>query len=109
MFRVMNDYLSKVELVVNQEIYDKLNLILKDNKKIDKYSITVSFNNYIVDIKLKKFSVDAANTEFKSFTEKVTYPYSSMYLRYNEGERVRYRFVTCKEDKKAIYMDVIYS
>ena len=109
MFRVINDYLSKVELVINQEIYDKIELYLRDDKRIAKYSINVSFNNYIVDIKLKKYSVDAASQGFKDFMTYMEYDYSSMYVRYNEGDRVRYRFVTTKEDKKAIYMDVIFS
>ncbi len=109
MFRVINDYLSKVQLFVSQDIYDKMNTLLKDNKKIAKYSINVSFNNYIVDITLKKFSVEVASQEFKAFSQAMEYEYSSMYVRYNEGDRVRYRFVTTKEDKKAIYMDVIFS
>ncbi|MBR1507372.1 MAG: hypothetical protein IJ619_05170 [Eubacterium sp.] len=109
MFRVINDYLSKVQLSVDNDTYNRMDRYLKDNKKIKKHSINVSFNNYIVDITLSKFSVEEASKEFKNFSEFMTYDYSSMFVRYNEGDRVRYRFVTCREDKKAIYMDVIFS
>lgn len=107
MFRVINEYLGKVNLQANDEIYNRIIGVLKDNKDIKSTSVTVNFQRYMVDIKLKKYSVDNAVEIFKLFNQNVSYSYSSLYVRFNEGKCVRYRYVTSKEDKSAFYCDII--
>lgn len=109
MFRVMNEYLSKVGLVTDDKLYERMNRFLSDLEETEKVCININYNKYIVDIKLKTFSVEEADRCFRAFLSAVAYPYSAMWVRYNEGKMVRYRFITSKEDKTAIYMDIIYS
>lgn len=109
MYRVINEYLSKVNLDISNDIYEKIDIFLKSEENIEKYCINVSFKNYIVDIKLADFSVEEAAREFLRISDHMSYDYSSMHVRYNEGTRVRYRFVTCRENKSAFYMDIIFS
>ncbi len=109
MFRVMNEYLSKVHLVTDPKLYDSMQRFLTNRKETLKVCINVNYNKYIVDVKLKKYSVEEADKSFRAFLSAIAFPYSSMWVRYNEGSLVRYRFVTGKEDKTAVYMDVLYS
>ena len=109
MFRVMNEYLAKVTLEVDQKFSQKLDLFLSDRKDLKKYCINVNYNKYVVDVHLKKYSIELADQLFCELAAIVRYPYSLMSLRYNEGNQVRYRFVTCNEEKKGAYMDLILS
>ncbi len=109
MFRVINEYLSKVNLQANDTIYNHINKILKDNTDIKEATVTVNFQRYIVDIKLKTYSVENAAQVFNYFNQNVAYSYSSMHVRFNEGKCVRYRYITSKEDKRAFYCDIIIS
>ncbi len=109
MFRVINEYLGKVNLQANDEIYNRLTGVLNENMDIKSTTVTVNFQRYMVDIKLKKFSVEKAEEVFKLFNQNVSYSYSSLYVRFNEGKCVRYRYVTSKEDKRAFYCDIIIS
>ena len=105
----MNEYLAKVRLEINDVFSQQLDLFLSDRKDLKKYCINVSYNKYVVDVHLKKFSIEAADKLFCDMAAKVAYPYSHMSLRYNEGNQVRYRFVTCNEEKLAFYMDLVLS
>ena len=109
MFRIMNEYLSKVSLQVGDDIYGRIDNVLRTEKGIKKYSVNTNFNRYIIDIKLDGYSLEKAEEFYRRLSEKLSYPYSSMYLRYNEGAMVRYRFITCKEDKTGIYADIVIS
>lgn len=109
MYRVINKYMENINLVANDEIYNRLMTFLKTAPDVIKYSVTVSFNRYVVDIKLDGYSVDKAATIFQIFDAKVAYPYSSMHLRFNEGKCVRYRYITCQENKNGFYCDIIFS
>ncbi len=109
MFRVINEYMAKVNLLANEDIYMQLTNFLKDITDIKKYTVTVNFQHYVIDIKMKKFSVEAATELFNCFNSSVSYPYSSLYVRFNEGKCVRYRYLTSKEDKSGIYCDIIFS
>jgi len=109
MYRVMNEYLAKIKIDVDVRFSQKLDLFLADRPEISKYCINVNYNKYVVDVHLKEFSVDEAERLFLLLQAAVACPYSHMSLRYNEGNVVRYRFVTCNEEKKGIYMDLIFS
>ncbi|MBQ8412455.1 MAG: hypothetical protein IJX12_02470 [Lachnospiraceae bacterium] len=109
MYRVINEYLNKIDLQDNEDIYKKLYSCGKDIPGVGECTVTVHFKRYIVDIRLKKYSVDKAAKVFNQFNEEVSYPYSSMYVRFNEGSCVRYRYITSKEDKKGFYCDIVIS
>ncbi len=109
MFRIMNEYLSKINLMVGDDIYRQIEGFLRDEKDITKYSVNTNFNRYIIDVKLTDYSLEKAEDFYNRLSLKLSFPYSSMYLRYNEGDMVRYRFVTCKEDKSGIYADIVIS
>lgn len=109
MFRVINEYLGKVNLQANDKIYDTLTGYLSHLKEVKKFTVTVNFKRYVVDIKLNEFSVENAVRAFNDFNSSISYPYSSMHVRFNEGKCVRYRYITSKEDKDAFYCDIIFS
>lgn len=109
MFRVINEYLAKVNLQADNSIYDRISGYLANVPDIKKYTVTVSSKRYVVDIKLNEYSVENAAKLFNIINSNISYPYSSMHVRFNEGKCVRYRYITCKEDKSAFYCDIILS
>ncbi len=109
MFRAINDYMAKLNITIDDDILRTMNEFLDKEKRVDNFCINVNYNRYIVDIRLKKYSVDSADEVFRSFVSATAYPYSHITVRYNEEERVRYRYCTCKENKSGVYMDVIIS
>ena len=106
MFRVINEYLAKVNLIDNEEINKLLTDFLDNCELIDRYSIKVDFNKYNINIKLKDFNVENSVICFNSA---VSYPYSEMHVRFNEGCCIRYRYITSKEDRTAFYCDISIS
>ena len=109
MYKVINEYTVKVNLQANDEIYNKIINFLKDIKDIKSVGVSESFNRYVLDIKLKKYSVDKAAEVFNKINVGLSYSYSSLYVRFNEGKCVRYRFMTSKENKDALYCDIIFN
>lgn len=107
MYRVINDYVSKVNILSNGEIYYRIDSFVSKVNYIAKYAITCNFNRYIVDIILDDFSFDKAVKFFNDFNCQVAYGYSSFFVRFNEGNCIRYRFVTSKENKEAFYCDIV--
>ncbi len=109
MFRAVNEYMAKLNIVTDDTVFEKMNSFLEKNSKVESFAININFNRYIVDVKMKKYSVDNADKLFRKFVEATAYPYSHVSVRYNEENRVRYRFVTCQENKTGVYMDIIFS
>ncbi len=109
MYKVINEYTAKVNLQANDEIYNRITSFLRDITEIKKVSISVSFQRYVLDIKLHKFSVKLAAEIFNMINSNISYDYSSFYVRFNEGSCVRYRYITSSENKDAIYCDIIFS
>lgn len=109
MFRAVNDYIAKLHIGTDPEIYARMNDFLSKSKKVESFNINENYNRYIVDIKIKKYTVGLADELYRRFEMAVSYPYSHISVRYNEDNRVRYRFVTCQENKTGVYMDVIIS
>ena len=95
MYKIMNAYMSKVQLQTGPELQQRLCDIVNSIKEIKSFSVTEHFKQFAIDMKLESFSVDRAAAVF--------------YVRFNEGRCVRYRFITCKEDKQGIYCDFIFS
>lgn len=109
MYKVINEYTSKVNLQANDDIYNKITDILNDITEIKKLGVSVSFSRYVLDIKLYNYSVQLASDIFSIINTKLSYFYSSFYVRFNEGSCVRYRYITSNENKDAIYCDIIFS
>lgn len=109
MFRMMNEYMRQIKLTVDKKLVDRLNESLASCDEIERFCVTINFNRYIVDIKLKEYSIDNAHINFQSMVNEIKYAYSDMSVRYNEGKVVRYRYASCKEDKTGYYMDIVYS
>lgn len=109
MFRVMNDYLSKISITTNDDIYLKIQNFFEKENSVKKTCVNINYNTYIVDIRMKKFSVASSDTIFRKFRGEICFPYSEMSVRYNEGSRVHYRLASCDEHKNGICMDVIFS
>lgn len=107
MISIMNDYLSKIHLLVDDVTKSILSSSLREQPNIEKSSILVKSNRYIVDIKLKDFSIEDAIEIINHFMECTRYHYSAYFVRFNEGDMVRYRYATCKENKDGFYCDVI--
>lgn len=109
MFKIMNNYMREVKLVVSPDIENSMKRFLENNNNVERYCITVNFNRYIVDIKLIDYSVYNAEIQFNDFIRIIKYPYSDMSVRYNEDKLVRYRYISCKENKEGFYCDIVYS
>ncbi|MDE6760894.1 MAG: hypothetical protein K2J90_09490, partial [Lachnospiraceae bacterium] len=97
MVSVMNEYVSKITLLTNDVTKSILGAVLLDQPNVEKSNILIKSNRYIVDIKLKDFSVDEAIQIMNHFMEGTRYHYSAYFIRFNEGNMVRYRYATCKE------------
>ena len=109
MVSVMNDYVSKIKASADVMTQGIFQTALNENKNIDKSTITVRNNHFVVDIHLKDFSVEKAVDTVNEFMEKTRFHYSAFFIRFNEGSRVRYRYASCKENNEGFYCDVIIS
>lgn len=109
MFKVINEYMNKINLQVSDVIYKRLVDFLSHEEGIVKYTITVNFMRYNIDIRLENYSVEETTRIFNRFNESISYPYSSLHVRFNEGKCVRYRYITCKEDRNGFYCDILLS
>lgn len=107
MYRIINEYMAMINLKVDQPIYLKISDYLKKNTVVSKYAVTVNVNRFIVDITINDFSVLNAVEAFNQFNNTISYPYSSMHVRFNEERCVRYRYLTCNERKDGFYCDII--
>lgn len=107
MVSIMNEYVAKIQLQSDDMTKNLLNAALFDYSDIVERNIIVKGNRYIVDIKLASYSVEAAIAVMNHFMEHSRYHYSSYFVRFNEGNMVRYRYATCKENKEGFYCDVM--
>ena len=89
MFRVFNEYLKYIQLSTAPEIECAFNHYLADDKEIKTSCVTIHYNRFVVDIKLKQFGLKEAQKHFQSMIEAVGYPYSQMFVRFNEGSVIR--------------------
>ena len=107
MVSVMNEYVSKIQLSADDVTKGILHAALQDIDNIAKLNILVKSNRYIVDIKLKEYSVENAVVVMNILMERTRFHYSAYFIRFNEGNMVRYRYATCKENREGFYCDVI--
>ena len=109
MVSVMNDYVAKLKLLSDDVTKSILKVALDGQLNIESSNVMIKSNRYIVDIKLKEFSVEDAVIVMNLFMEKTRYHYSAYFIRFNEGTLVRYRYATCRENKEGFYCDVVIS
>ncbi len=109
MVAMMNEYIANINLVCDDITRGILHAALADYEDIIKNSVLIRGNHYLVDIKLANFSVESAVEVMGSFMERTRYPYSAFFVRFNEGNRVRYRYATCKENREGFYCDLVIS
>lgn len=103
----MNEYVANIQLLSDDMTKNLLNAALLDCTEIEEKSIILKGNRYIVDIKLVLYDVQKAISVMNHFMELSRYHYSSYYVRFNEGNMVRYRYASCKENKEGFYCDVM--
>lgn len=109
MVSIMNDYIANIKLLSDDVTKGIFAGALVDQPNVVKNSILVKANRYIVDIKLQEFSIEQAVAIMNCFMERTRYHYSAYFVRFNEGNLVRYRYASCKEDKEGFYCDVVIS
>lgn len=107
MVSIMNEYVAKIHLQSDDMTKNLLGAALLEQPNIEEKSIIIKGNRYIVDIKLISYSVDAATMVMNHFMECSRYHYSSYFVRFNEGNMVRYRYASCKENREGFYCDVM--
>ena len=105
----MNEYITNIKLLSDDVTKGILAGALADQSNVVKNSILIKSNRYIVDIKLQEFSIEEAIATMNCFMERTRYHYSAYFIRFNEGDLIRYRYASCKEDKEGFYCDVIIS
>lgn len=109
MFTFMNQYVSKIKLMSDDLTKNLLIAALKTNDMVSNISVIVRNNKFIVDIKLNHYSVENVTNAMNVFMKGTRYPYSAFYIRMNEGDQIRYRYASCKENKEGFYCDVVIS
>lgn len=109
MVSIMNNYVSEINLSADVMTQGILNTALTEYSEINNSSVLIKSNRFIVDIHLHKFSIEDAAIIANDFMKKTGYHYSSFYIRFNEGNRVRYRYASCKENKEGFYCDIVIS
>ncbi|MCM1159294.1 MAG: hypothetical protein NC300_11240 [Bacteroidales bacterium] len=109
MVSLMNEYVKKIKLLSDEVTRGILMSALTEQSDIEKSSILIKPNRYLVDIKLTEYSIENATAVMNHFMEHTRYHYSAYFIRYNEGTMIRYRYASCKEDKEGFYCDVVIS
>lgn len=109
MVSIMNEYVAKLNLLSDDVTKSIFQVALLDQTNVVKNSILIKSNHYIVDIKLEVFSVEEAIKIMNCFMERTRYHYSAYFIRFNEGNLVRYRYASCKENREGFYCDVVIS
>lgn len=109
MVSIMNEYIAKINLLSDDVTKGIFSAALVDQENVAKNSILIKSNRYIVDIKLDSFSIEQAIKVMNCFMERTRYHYSAYFIRFNEGNLVRYRYASCKENREGFYCDVIIS
>lgn len=107
MVSIMNEYVAKIHLQSDDMTKNLLSAALLDQTHIKETSIIIKGNRYIVDIQLESYSVEKAISVMNHFMEQSRYHYSSYFVRFNEGNMVRYRYASCKENREGFYCDVM--
>ena len=64
MYKIMNAYMSKVQLQTGPELQQRLCDIVNSIKEIKSFSVTEHFKQFAIDMKLESFSVDRAAAVF---------------------------------------------
>lgn len=104
---LMNQYINQIHLICDDITKHILQSSIANEDNLEKLSIIVNANKFLVDIQLRSFDVEKASQIMNTFVNKTHYSYSAYYTRFNEGNQVRYRYATCKENREGFYCDII--
>jgi len=107
MITIMNEYISKIKLQTDSITKAVIENTLSSSEYVSKYTIQTKVNKFVIDIHLNEFDINKAVDFMNYFVQNCSYHYSSYYLRFNEGNSVRYRFATCKENKEGFSCEII--
>lgn len=108
MYKIINEYMSKINMLANEEITNCISECLNNHQSVRDFTLSVNFNHYILDIRINDYSVENAAKVFADIQNDISYPYSALHVRFNEGQCVRYRYITAKENKDGFYCDIIF-
>lgn len=108
MYKIINEYMSKINMIADEEVTNRISDCLSDLEEIKLYTLTVNYKHYVLDIYIHDYSVEEAANVFTKIQNAISYPFSSIHVRFNEGQCVRYRFMTCKENKDGFYCDIVF-
>ena len=67
MYKIMNAYMSKVQLQTGPELQQRLCDIVNSIKEIKSFSVTEHFKQFAIDMKLESFFVATAAALFNEF------------------------------------------
>ncbi len=109
MVSILNQYVSNIELIYDDITKNIILAALKDNSDVDTVTVLIKNNKFIVDIHLKEFTIEHVTSTMNRLMDRTRFPYSAFFIRYNEGNQVRYRYATCKENKQGFYCDVVFN
>ena len=109
MITLMNQYVSQIKLISDDITKNLLIAALQNNQNVDHISVIVRNFKFVVDIKLIDYSIENVTNTVNEFMVQTRYPYSAYYLRFNEGNQIRYRYASCKENKDGFYCDIVIS
>lgn len=109
MVTIMNQYVSNMNLIYDDITKSILCAALKDNEFVQSENVMIRNNKFIVDVKLYSFSPENVTMVMNYFMNATRFPYSAIFLRYNEGTQIRYRYATCQENKQGYYCDVVFN
>ena len=109
MVTILNQYVAKLKLLSDDLTKNILQAALQNHENIKSSNVLIKSQRYIVDIKLTNFSVENATAIMNHFMEQTRFHYSALYVRFNEGNLIRYRYASSKENGEGFYCDVIIS
>ena len=109
MVSILNQYVAKLKLLSDDLTKNILLAALQNQENVKSSNVIIKSQRYIVDIKLKQFSIEEATSIMNHFMENTRFHYSSLFVRFNEGNLIRYRYASSKENGEGFYCDVIIS
>ena len=57
MFRVLNEYIGRLTLQLDDDLIHKVEEVIMEDESTKTVTINVSFNKYIVDVRMKDFYI----------------------------------------------------
>ncbi len=107
MLSIMNEYVAKIKLVSDDVTKGILGVPLMNHPDVLEGLVHRKANHFVVDIRLRAYSTETAVAVMNQFMEQTRFHYSAYFIRFNEGDMLRYRYATCRENREGFYCDVV--